>query len=74
VHAVAVPLAQSLHPDTVAINCTLSVQATGRSGARRGAGASRLLDEVVPAMLEAARRIEAACRTEPPPLDRSPPP
>jgi DNA-binding IclR family transcriptional regulator len=74
VHAVAVPLAQTLHPETVAINCTLSMNAAGRGGARRGAAPARLLDEVVPAMLEVARRIEADCRTEPPPFDRSPHP
>jgi DNA-binding IclR family transcriptional regulator len=74
VHAVAVPLEQTLHPEIVAINCTLAVNATGRGGPRRGTGAARLLDEIVPAMLEVARRIEAHCRTEPPPLDRSPHP
>jgi len=73
VHAVAVPLVQSLHPEAVAINCTLSVLAAGRGTARRGGGAARLLDEVVPAMLDAARRIEAQCHSEPHTLDRSPP-
>jgi DNA-binding IclR family transcriptional regulator len=62
VHAVAAPLEQSLHPDTVAINCTLSL----RHPLRRAAEARRLVDEVAPAMLETARRIEAACRDEAP--------
>ena len=69
VHAVAMPLRQTLHTETVAINCTLAVHA----GARRAADAARLVDEVVPAMLETARRIESACRTEAPP-PRSPRP
>lgn len=69
VHAVAMPLRQSLHPETVALNCTLAVQA----GARRASDADRLVDEVAPAMIETARRIEAACRAEAP-TDRSPRP
>lgn len=69
VHAVAVPLRQSLHPETVALNCTLAVHA----GARRATDAERLTSEVVPAMIETARRIEAACRAEAP-TDRSPRP
>lgn len=60
VHAVAMPLRQSLHAETVAINCTLALHA----GTRRAADAERLLDEVVPAMIETARRIESACRAE----------
>lgn len=74
VHAVAVPLRQTLHPETVAINCTLSTSPSGRGTARRGADPARLPDEIVPAMLEVARRIEADCRNEPSPLDRNPPP
>jgi len=74
VHAVAVPLVQTLHPETVAINCTLTVLPAGRGATRRATGAARLLDEVVPAMIEAARRIEAHCRNEPTSLDRSPHP
>ena len=66
VHAVAVPLEQQLHPETLAINCTLALH----GGAGRAADAQRLVQEVVPAMLATARRIEAACRTESP-NDRS---
>ena len=66
VHAVAMPLRQSLHAETVALNCTLAVPA----GTRRAADARRLLDEVAPAMIETAHRIESACRAEAPP-DRS---
>lgn len=62
VHAVAVPLRQALHPESVAINCTVSLQGS----ARPAHDARRLLDEVAPAMLETARRIEAACRDERP--------
>ena len=69
VHAVAVPIAQSLHPESVAVNCTLSLA----PGPRRAADARRLVDEVVPALLATARRIELACRSETP-SDRSPRP
>jgi DNA-binding IclR family transcriptional regulator len=73
VHAVAVPLRQTLHAETVAINCTLSVAGApdARGGARRDADPARLTESVVPVMLETARRIEIACRDEPPSLDRS---
>jgi DNA-binding IclR family transcriptional regulator len=73
VHAVAVPLRQALHAETVAINCTLSVAAPSqaRGAARRGADPERLTASVVPAMLETARRIELACRAEPASFDRS---
>lgn len=75
VHAVAVPLKQSLHAETVAINCTLSTLPTDeRTPARQAAATSRLVDEAVPAMLVTARRIEAACRAEPFPSDWSPRP
>jgi DNA-binding IclR family transcriptional regulator len=67
VHAIAVPVAQSLHPEAVAINCTLSLAA----GPRRTADARRLVQEVAPAMLATARRIELACRGETA-TDRSP--
>ena len=52
----------ALHPESVAINCTVSLQGS----ARPAHDARRLLDEVAPAMLETARRIEAACRDERP--------
>ena len=67
VHAVATPLRQSLHAETMAINCTLGIAA--QPG--RAADPSRLVDEVVPRMLETARRIEAACRDETLHADRS---
>jgi DNA-binding IclR family transcriptional regulator len=74
VHAVAVPLVQSLQPEPAAINCTLMLPPLeGRGTARRPAGVARLLDEVVPRMLEAARRIERACRDEAAP-ERNPRP
>ena len=69
VHAVAVALRQTLHPDAVAINCTLNLHAVSRPEH----DARRLLDEVVPAMLSVARRLESACRDETP-NDRSPSP
>ncbi len=75
VHAVAVPLKQSLHAEAVAINCTLStVSNDERTPVRQVHAALRLVDEVVPAMLATARRIEAACRAEPFPSDWSPRP
>jgi len=76
VHAVALPLRQALHAETVAINCTLSEAGASdsRGGARRRADPARLVESVVPAMLETARRIEVACRAEPIAFDRSPRP
>jgi DNA-binding IclR family transcriptional regulator len=62
VHAVAMPLRQSLHPETVALNCTLSLA----SDPRRALDADRLIETIAPAMLETARRIETACRAEVP--------
>jgi DNA-binding IclR family transcriptional regulator len=62
VHAVAVPLNQTLEPQAVAINCTLWASRYDDS---------RLLDEVAPAMLDTARRIEVACRRDDPLHDRS---
>ena len=67
VHAVAVALRPSPQGEAVAINCTLSL----RGPTRRDADAARLLEEVAPAMIDTARRIEAACRAEGAP-DRSP--
>jgi len=65
VHAIAVPLVQTLHPEPVAINCSLSeITADTRGTLRRLADPSRLVDEVAPRMLEIARRIEHACRDE----------
>ncbi|HYF58281.1 MAG TPA: IclR family transcriptional regulator [Burkholderiaceae bacterium] len=67
IHAVAMPLHPSVHRETVAINCTLSV------GTRSAADVRRRIESVVPAMQAAARRIEAACADEPS-LHRSPGP
>lgn len=65
VHAVAVPLAQSLQPEPVAINCTLSIDDGGTAATARRAGETpRWIDAVVPRMLETARRIERACLDE----------
>jgi DNA-binding IclR family transcriptional regulator len=55
VHAVAVPLRQSLHPETMAVNCTWS--ADGARGAREPV-------EIADRLKETARRIELACREE----------
>jgi DNA-binding IclR family transcriptional regulator len=71
VHAVAVPLKQALHAETVAINCTLSLAEAAHAHDARGAGRARLVETVVPAMLETASRIEVACRAETLPADRS---
>jgi DNA-binding IclR family transcriptional regulator len=60
VHAVAVALRPSPRDEWVALNCTLSL----RGPTARGAHAARLLEQVAPAMIDTARRIEAACRTE----------
>lgn len=51
VHAVAVPLRQSLHAGAVAVNCTLAVA----SGA-----VETLAERVAPRLIECARRIELA--------------
>jgi DNA-binding IclR family transcriptional regulator len=69
VHAVAVALRPSPRDEWVAVNCTLSLHGAHR----RATDAARLVDEVAPAMIETARRIEAACRAEGAP-DRSPRP
>jgi DNA-binding IclR family transcriptional regulator len=62
VHAVAVPLRQSLEPQAVAINCTLWA---GKSDGEK------LLRDIAPAMLDTARRIEMACRRDEPALHRN---
>jgi DNA-binding IclR family transcriptional regulator len=69
VHAVAVALRPSSRDEWVAVNCTLRLHGAHR----RAADAARLVDEVAPAMIETARRIQAACRAEGAP-DRSPRP
>jgi DNA-binding IclR family transcriptional regulator len=75
VHAIAMPLAQSVHPEPVAINCTLSEGPPDtRDITRRLPDPARLVEEVAPRMIEIARRIERACQDEPAFADRSPRP